>query len=83
MGTSLQVAPVSYIPNMVQCRRITFNMESVLKYRKQDLFIQGDCDSNVEKLCSRLGWIEELLEHNAKVIITPKLEQKSPEEEKQ
>lgn len=80
MGTSLQVMPVSLIPEMVYCRRVVFNREKVMKKsRKQDLFIQGDCDTNVEKLCSLLGWEEDLVSHHEKAKINPKTERTSQE----
>ena len=60
MGTSLQVAPVSHIPRMVDCNRVLFNRDLVMQIKKDDLFIQGDCDSNVSKLCDLLGWTKDL-----------------------
>ena len=75
MGTSLQVAPVSMIPNMVSCNhRILINREQVMNLRssggtKKDYFLQGDCDSTIEKLCDVLGWKEQLLEENMKTKI--------------
>ena len=56
MGTSLQVAPVSMIPDMVRCNRVLFNRDKVMKIRPGDIFVPGDCDSNVEELSSLLGW---------------------------
>mmetsp|Transcript_26885 Transcript_26885/g.63156 ORF Transcript_26885/g.63156 Transcript_26885/m.63156 type:complete len:318 (-) Transcript_26885:244-1197(-) len=57
MGTSLNVAPVSMIPDMVRCNRVLFNRDLVMKIRKgRDMFIPGDCDTNVQKLIDRLGW---------------------------
>ncbi|OEU16136.1 NAD-dependent deacetylase sirtuin-2 [Fragilariopsis cylindrus CCMP1102] len=56
MGTSLQVAPVSMIPDMVRCNRVLFNRDKVMKIRSGDIFVPGDCDSNVEELSSLLGW---------------------------
>lgn len=79
MGTSLQVAPVSLIPNMVKCSRVLFNRQKVLKMKSGDFFIEGDCDDNVEKLCSLLGWTEELVENNVKVKIQKKPEESSKE----
>eukprot|EP00980_Cylindrotheca_fusiformis_P017648 scaffold5529_cov117-Cylindrotheca_fusiformis.AAC.25 len=66
MGTSLQVAPVSMIPNQVKCSRVLFNREKVMKFESGDVFIEGNCDDNVEKLCSLLNWTEELTEMNLK-----------------
>ena len=57
MGTSLQVAPVSMIPDMARCNRVLFNRDLVMKIRKKrDLFVPGDCDSNVQTLLDLLGW---------------------------
>ena len=57
MGTSLKVAPVSEIPNMVKCKRVLFNRDLVMKIRKgKDMFVPGDCDSSVKKLIDLLGW---------------------------
>mmetsp|Transcript_7049 Transcript_7049/g.17691 ORF Transcript_7049/g.17691 Transcript_7049/m.17691 type:complete len:456 (-) Transcript_7049:399-1766(-) len=57
MGTSLTVAPVSQIPNMVRCNRVLFNRDRVMNIRKKrDLFVPGDCDSNVQALIDLLGW---------------------------
>lgn len=74
LGTSLQVAPVSAIPSMVDCPRVLFNRELVLKMSKDDIFIQGDCDASVTKLCSILGWKDDLIQQNeqTKVIVTKK-----------
>lgn len=81
MGTSLQVAPVSLIPNMVKCSRVLFNRERVLKIKSGDFFIEGNCDDNVEKLCSLLGWSQDLVEHNGNVTIGKKAETSSKKEE--
>lgn len=63
MGTSLQVAPVSHIPNMVSCNRVLFNRDLVMRVRKgKDIFVAGNCDANVQDLCSLLGWGEPLLQ---------------------
>ena len=57
MGTSLNVAPVSQIPNMVRCNRVLFNRDLVMRIRKgRDSFVEGDCDSNVQKLMDKLNW---------------------------
>jgi NAD-dependent SIR2 family protein deacetylase len=56
MGTSLKVAPVSMIPNMVRCNKVLFNRDKVMKIRKgRDMFVPGDCDANVQKLLDLLG----------------------------
>ena len=57
MGTSLNVAPVSHIPNMVRCNRVLFNRDLVMRLRRhKDTFVEGDCDTNVQKLMNRLNW---------------------------
>lgn len=57
MGTSLNVAPVSQIPNMVRCNRVLFNRDLVMKIQKRrDSFVEGNCDTNVQKLMNRLNW---------------------------
>jgi len=57
MGTSLNVAPVSNIPNMVRCNRVLFNRDLVMRLRRnKDTFVEGDCDLNVQKLMNRLDW---------------------------
>jgi NAD-dependent SIR2 family protein deacetylase len=70
MGTSLQVAPVSSIPNLVNCTRVLFNRDLVMNLKKKDVFVEGDCDANVKLLCQLLGWEDELLEQNAKTRIS-------------
>ena len=57
------------MPNMVGCPRVLFNRELVMKKKKNDLFVKGDCDATVEKLCEILGWTEELLEQNTSTRI--------------
>ena len=78
MGTSLQVAPVSLIPEMVSSRtpRVLLNRELVGDFvppgvdgNNRDIFEEGDCDDSVKKLCSYLGWEDELLELNEKTKI--------------
>lgn len=74
LGTSLQVAPVSMIPNQVSgsCRRVLLNRELVgrlnvgdsKKKEPRDLFFAGDCDSSVQAICEVLNWEEELLQQN-------------------
>lgn len=49
---------------MVACPRVLFNREMVMRKKKNDIYVQGDCDASVEKLCGRLGWLEELHEQN-------------------
>jgi NAD-dependent SIR2 family protein deacetylase len=63
LGTSLQVAPVSMLPEMVDCRRILFNRELVGDIGERDeadLFHGGDCDESIELIAQALGWYEEL-----------------------
>lgn len=73
LGTSLQVAPVSMIPDMVEksCKRILFNRELVgsfdLSSKDRDVFHQGDCDDSIASLSKRLGWYEDLVIANRKV----------------
>ena len=78
MGTSLKVAPVSLIPEMVNSPtpRVLFNRELVgdfippgVEGNYRDVFEEGDCDDSVRKLCSLLGWEKELLEMNEKTRI--------------
>ena len=74
LGTSLQVAPVSMIPNQVResCRRVLLNRELVgrlnvggnTKKEPRDLFFAGDCDSSVQAICQELNWEKELLQQN-------------------
>merc|ERR1711957_577473 len=70
MGTSLKVAPVSLIPEMVstRCPRVLINRELVGDFvppgvdgNSRDVFEEGDCDDTVLKLCKLLGWEEELM----------------------
>lgn len=66
MGTSLEVAPVSLIPEMVNdsCRRVLMNRELVGDFDPgaswRDVFAEGDCDDSVHALCEMLGWEQEL-----------------------
>jgi hypothetical protein len=69
MGTSLQVAPVSHIPHMVQCNRVLFNRDLVMQVKKNDLFIRGDCDENISALCDILGWTKDLKDLNDQSVI--------------
>mmetsp|Transcript_19580 Transcript_19580/g.22178 ORF Transcript_19580/g.22178 Transcript_19580/m.22178 type:complete len:459 (-) Transcript_19580:288-1664(-) len=75
MGTSLKVAPVSLIPELVNSRtpRVLFNRELVGDFippgvdgNYRDVFEEADCDDSVRKLCALLGWEDELLEQNEK-----------------
>lgn len=84
LGTSLQVAPVSMIPDMVNkytCKRALLNRELVgnldIKGHKRkhnpkiqpDIFHKGDCDDSIIILCQLLGWYDELIECNNKTKI--------------
>jgi len=78
MGTSLKVAPVSLIPEMINSHipRVLFNRELVgdfvppdVEGNYRDVFEEGDCDDSVRKLCEYLGWENELLEMNEKTKI--------------
>lgn len=80
MGTSLKVAPVSLIPEMLNSRipRILFNRELVGDFcppgtdgNHRDVHHDGDCDDSVREFCSLLGWEDELLELNEKAKISP------------
>jgi NAD-dependent SIR2 family protein deacetylase len=73
LGTSLQVAPVSMIPDMVsdKCKRVLLNRELVgdldLEDSDRDVFYAGDCDDTILKLAALLDWQEDLQEWNARV----------------
>jgi hypothetical protein len=70
MGTSLQVAPVSMIPDMVDCKRVLLNRECVGNFHTgRDVVFEGDCDDAVYMLAKLLGWEKELLELNEKTRI--------------
>lgn len=72
LGTSLAVAPVSNIPDMVHrsAKRILLNRELVGNLRPapssgeksnpRDIFHGDDCDASIETLAKLLGWWEEL-----------------------
>lgn len=67
LGTSLLVMPVAGIPSWVQkdCPRALLNLELVGDFQDgimshRDVFVQGDCDTSVSKLCKVAGWDEEL-----------------------
>jgi NAD-dependent SIR2 family protein deacetylase len=73
LGTSLNVAPVSMIPEMVEgnCKRVLLNRELVgdldLDDSDRDLFYAGDCDDAIQKLADLLDWREDLQEWHARV----------------
>ena len=61
------------IPDQVACKRVLFNMDLVMDIRRsKDMFVQGDCDKNVRRLCRILGWEDELVEQNSKTRIGEK-----------
>lgn len=65
LGTSLQVAPVSQIPQWVKSKRILLNREQVGgigRHTKRDLFHGGDCDESIVMISHALGWHDELQE---------------------
>ena len=67
----VKVAPVSLIPDMVRCPRVLLNRDLVLRLMRDDIFVEGDCDENIAKLASILGWRKELMAQNAKSKIKP------------
>lgn len=68
LGTSLQVPPVALIPDSVHChRRILVNRELVGSFGAKDIFLQGDCDTTIQDLAERLGWLEDLHRHHEAV----------------
>jgi len=64
MGTSLKVAPVSSIPDMVApgTARALFNMEVVGSFSEEhgDTVVLGSCDDSCIELARLLGWGDEL-----------------------
>lgn len=73
MGTSLMVAPVSMIPDLVDdtCKRVLLNRERVGHFHdeERDAIHEGDCDDSVRTIAKLLDWEEELLELNASTQI--------------
>jgi len=81
MGTSLTVAPVSMIPEMVPdyCPRLLINRELVGDFEQmedtdniRDFFEPGECDETIIQLCKYLGWEEELYALNATTKVATK-----------
>jgi len=85
LGTSLQVAPVSQIPEMVSgsCKRALVNREVVGSFEytcrdietatgKRDLFLAGDCDDTIQQIALELGWLEELKEMHQRAVTNVK-----------
>ncbi|CAB9509438.1 protein deacetylase sirtuin-2 [Seminavis robusta] len=76
LGTSLQVVPVSLIPDWVpsSCRRVLLNRELVGNLaigtgshpneKSRDLFQAGDCDDSILAICRALGWEDLLRKQN-------------------
>lgn len=76
MGTSLMVMPVAAIPDWVSptCPRILLNRELVGGFRRRqrgggtgtddprDVFLQGDCDDGVRRICHLAGWEDTLIQ---------------------
>ena len=65
LGTSLLVAPVANIPDWVKSdvHRLLINREMVGSFcgdQPTDVFLEGDCDESVRKLCQLVGWEQEL-----------------------
>ncbi|KAL9031538.1 MAG: hypothetical protein Q9196_000433 [Gyalolechia fulgens] len=64
MGTSLTVQPFASLPGFCSesVPRVLLNSERVggLGSRADDVLLLGDCDEEVRKLASALGWLEEL-----------------------
>lgn len=80
IGTSLQVAPVSHIPNYVQCKRVLINRDEVGDFFGQDdCVLLGDCDGTVMQLASQLGWEHEVRTLNKKTKIAPEKKNKDKE----
>jgi hypothetical protein len=78
MGTSLQVAPVSLIPDMVNCNRVLFNRDLVMRIQRGDIFVSGDCDKSVKDLCELLGWGEDLLAAHTRASVRKEQEDEKP-----
>jgi len=85
LGTSLQVAPVSLLPEQVtdRCKRLLLNRELVGDFELvndedddenenvRDFFCQGDVDDSIAKLAQLLGWHDELKQlHKATITET-------------
>lgn len=63
-GTSLLVMPVAGIPSWVApgCPRVLFNLEASggIGRRGGDLFLEGECDGSVRRVCELAGWKKDL-----------------------
>jgi NAD+-dependent protein deacetylase SIR2 len=64
MGTSLNVAPFSYLPERISdgVPRFLANRElaGTLGSRADDVLYLGDCDDGIRQLAKACGWIDEL-----------------------
>ena len=63
LGTSLKVAPVASIPDWVKSDvpRVLINREIAGTFSEdRDVFLEGDCDESVRKICNMVGWEKEL-----------------------
>ncbi|KAL7433503.1 hypothetical protein ACHAXH_002814 [Discostella pseudostelligera] len=65
LGTSLLVDPVASIPNWVKSdvHRCLINRDVVGSFilgKPTDVFLEGECDESVRKLCQLVGWENEL-----------------------
>lgn len=81
LGTSLQVAPVSAIPNMVRrtCKRALINRDLVGNFQEdgeRDVFCPGDCDDSIRVLSKLLGWYQELEEKHEQAVLALRIKQK-------
>jgi thiamine pyrophosphate-dependent acetolactate synthase large subunit-like protein len=70
IGTSLIVQPFSLLPGYTYPKvpRILLNNDPVETFdRPNDVFVQGDCDESIWKLCVKLGWQDDLRELHKKI----------------
>jgi NAD+-dependent protein deacetylase SIR2 len=86
MGSSLNVAPFSYLPDRVpeSVPRILINRElaGTLGTRADDVLYLGDCDDGVRQLAKACGWWEELEAKWVKTKATDMDDVAEPEPEK-
>jgi NAD-dependent SIR2 family protein deacetylase len=78
LGTSLQVPPSAYIPDMVNCPRVLLNRELVGNFKilddddvddnDRDLFECGNCDDSIISIAKVLGWDKELRQRHEEMI---------------
>ncbi len=76
MGTSLLVAPVNCLPEMLQKDRtlVLVNMEKVGEFNfdsaeNRDIFMQGSIDDSVYKIIKDCGWMVIKIYNKIKPII--------------